>query len=152
VISEKCAKLHSPRQLVQFWHIFQISLVDVVLIINCTPSRVITYTNYILSYTLYIAACTQLHLTQAAQSQNEWSCRCCGFLRVFINKFHIQSTKTILKTCFNYSKKYILTIKYSWHNSIIPLHSFNYTMTSFRAVDVTFSVAYTLCAHYIYII
>jgi hypothetical protein len=26
----------------QFWHIFQISLV--VLIINCTPSRVITYT------------------------------------------------------------------------------------------------------------
>ena len=27
----------------QFWHIFQISLV--VLIINCTPSRVITYTN-----------------------------------------------------------------------------------------------------------
>jgi hypothetical protein len=42
VIFEKCAKLHSPRRLVQFWHIFQISLV--VLIINCTPSRVITYT------------------------------------------------------------------------------------------------------------
>jgi hypothetical protein len=37
VIFEKCAKLHSPRRLVQFWHIFQISLV--VLIINCTPSR-----------------------------------------------------------------------------------------------------------------
>ena len=44
--NEKCAKLHSPRRLVQFWHIFQISLV--VLIINCTPSRVITYTNIIL--------------------------------------------------------------------------------------------------------
>jgi hypothetical protein len=29
----------------QFWHIFQISLV--VLIIYCTPSRVITYTNYL---------------------------------------------------------------------------------------------------------
>ena len=43
VLFEKCAKLHSPRRLVQFWHIFQISLV--VLIINCTPSRVITYTN-----------------------------------------------------------------------------------------------------------
>ena len=42
MIFEKCAKLHSPRRLVQFWHIFQISLV--VLIINCTPSRVITYT------------------------------------------------------------------------------------------------------------
>ena len=40
VIFEKCAKLHSPRRLVQFWHIFQISLVA--LIINCTPSRVIT--------------------------------------------------------------------------------------------------------------
>jgi hypothetical protein len=36
-----CQILHSPRRLVQFWHIFQISLV--VLIINCTPSRVITY-------------------------------------------------------------------------------------------------------------
>jgi hypothetical protein len=46
VIFEKCAKLNSPRRLVQFWHIFQISLV--VLIINCTPSRVITYTNYII--------------------------------------------------------------------------------------------------------
>ena len=43
VIFEKCAKLHLPRRLVQFWHIFQKSLV--VLIINCTPSRVITYTN-----------------------------------------------------------------------------------------------------------
>jgi hypothetical protein len=32
-----------PRRLVQFWHIFQISLV--VLITNFTPSRVITYTN-----------------------------------------------------------------------------------------------------------
>jgi hypothetical protein len=42
VIFEKYAKLHSPRRLVQFWHIFLISLV--VLIINCTPSRVITYT------------------------------------------------------------------------------------------------------------
>ena len=42
LIFEKCAKLHLPRWLVQFWHIFQISLV--VLIINCTPSRVITYT------------------------------------------------------------------------------------------------------------
>ena len=43
MIFEKFAKLHSPRRLVQFWLIFQISLV--VLIINCTPSRVITYTN-----------------------------------------------------------------------------------------------------------
>ena len=31
---------------------------------------------------------------------------------------------------------------------IIPLHSFiNYSMSSFRAVDVTFSVAYIVCAH-----
>ena len=37
----------SPRRLVQFWHIFQISLV--VLIINCTPSRVITYINMTVS-------------------------------------------------------------------------------------------------------
>jgi hypothetical protein len=44
VIFEKCAKLHLPR-LVQFWHIFQKSLV--VLIVNCTPSRVITYANRI---------------------------------------------------------------------------------------------------------
>jgi hypothetical protein len=36
------------RRLVQFWHIFQISLV--VLIINCIPSRVITYT---IDYRLY---------------------------------------------------------------------------------------------------
>ena len=32
---------------------------------------------------------------------------------------------------------------------LIPLHSFNYSMSSFRAVDVTFSVAYIVCAHYI---
>ena len=35
---------------VQFWYIFQISLV--VLIINCTPSRVITYTYIALTFIL----------------------------------------------------------------------------------------------------
>jgi hypothetical protein len=39
-----CQIALTPR-LVEFWHIFQISLV--VLIINCTPSRVITYTNVV---------------------------------------------------------------------------------------------------------
>ena len=42
VIAEKYFKLHSSRRLAQFWHISQKSLVA--LFINCTPSRMITYT------------------------------------------------------------------------------------------------------------
>ena len=40
----KFAKLDSPRRLVQFWQNFQTSLV--LLILNCTRHRMITYTNY----------------------------------------------------------------------------------------------------------
>jgi hypothetical protein len=59
VIFEKCAKLHSPRRVVQFWHISQSSLV--VLIINCTLFRVITYTNF-----CFCPVSTQ-------RSQTEWT-------------------------------------------------------------------------------
>ena len=40
----KFSKFYSPRRLVQFWQNFQTSLV--LLIPNCTPHRMITYTNY----------------------------------------------------------------------------------------------------------
>jgi hypothetical protein len=45
--------INTTRRLVQFWHVFQISLV--VLIINCTPSRVITYTycDFIVMLTIF---------------------------------------------------------------------------------------------------
>jgi hypothetical protein len=39
----KFAKLDSPRRLVQFWQNFQTSLV--ILILNCTRHRMITYTH-----------------------------------------------------------------------------------------------------------
>jgi hypothetical protein len=42
----KFAKLDSPRRLLQFWQNFQTSLV--LLILNCTRHRKITYTYYAL--------------------------------------------------------------------------------------------------------
>jgi hypothetical protein len=75
----------------------------------------------------------------------------CGSLTAFINKHSTEtlySTETILKTFLKSNNDTLsLTIKYSWHDSIMLVHSFNYSMSSFRAVYVTFYVAYMVVCY-----
>jgi hypothetical protein len=80
------------RLLVQFWHIFQISLV--VLIINCTPSRVITYTNVLYFYLVILLnilsdlSTIQFRLTFKGHKSLECCC-------LVISNIHLTSVSTI---------------------------------------------------------